>query len=100
MPLSPVSARRSRIGCLVAAAVLAGLAFGCCRCFFPDDEVAVSITDIPGDTDFLCVLADTPEGPKALRWSIYMVIPSSLHPDGCTVSRGPGERPFPSTYRA
>ena len=56
------------------------------RLFHPYNEVVTDIRGIPPSTTFICVVADTEDGPQAMEWSLSKLLPFSMHPDGCTVS--------------
>jgi hypothetical protein len=42
--------------------------YGCYRSYFPADRVTVQIQNIADDVDFVCVVGDTDDGPRALDW--------------------------------
>jgi len=51
------------------------------RLFNPYDEVRTVIRGIPPDTDFLCLIAETSEGPEVMLWSHHKVFPFTMHPN-------------------
>ena len=62
------------------------LVYGAYRFFNPYDEVVTQIEGIPPDSTFVCLVASSENGMKAMEWSLAKVVPFSMHPDGCTVS--------------
>jgi hypothetical protein len=75
-----------RAGCLATLlAILSVAYFAYLRCN-PYDEVAATIRDVPRDTVFLCIVADTPQGVTVMPWYVKKVLPDTMHPDSCTVS--------------
>jgi hypothetical protein len=52
----------------------------------PADRVAVTVTRIDPSTRLLCLIAETPDGPRAMWWSLEKVGPFAMHPSGCSVS--------------
>jgi len=67
--------------------------------FNPYDEVTIDIYGIPKNTNFVCLIADTENGTRAMEWSLSKVIPHSMHPDGCGASRLTGANKT-KTHRA
>src|SRR5262249_10334252 len=60
--------------------------------FHPYNEVTAALQNVPPDTEGLCLLADTSDGPVALRWSLHKLIPFSMHPAKAGLHRlEPGE---------
>jgi hypothetical protein len=84
-----MATRKTRTLRIIWLMLIVGLlcaAYGGYRIFNPYDEVAADIQGIPPNTGFVCLLADTDNGPQAMDWSLAKVFPFSMHPDGCTVS--------------
>jgi hypothetical protein len=52
----------------------------------PADRVVVNVTRIDPSTRLLCLVAETPDGPQPMWWSLEKVAPFSMHPSGCVVS--------------
>jgi hypothetical protein len=46
----------------------------------PADRVVVTVTRIDPSTRLLCLVAETPDGPQAMWWSLEKVVPFSMHP--------------------
>ena len=78
--------RTRRIVCIVVVVVCIAVVYGGCRLFNPYNEVTTDIRGIPPNTDFVCLVAETDDGPQAMEWSLAKVFPFSMHPDDCTVS--------------
>jgi hypothetical protein len=88
----PTNRQKQTLFILGSGFLLVVLVYGGYRFFNPYDEVATEIEGIPSDTVFVCLVADSEDGLKALPWSLAKVIPFSMHPDNCTVSStGQGE---------
>jgi hypothetical protein len=49
--------------------------------FNPRDWVETTIVGLPADTRFVCLVADGPQGPKAMEWYGFKLFPSSMHPN-------------------
>ena len=62
------------------------ITYGCYRFFNPYDKVTTNIQGLPVNADFVCMVADTDDGLKAMEWSLAKVLPFSMHPDRSTVS--------------
>ncbi len=82
--------RASKRGCvgrrLVVLAVVGAVTGFVYFQFHPRDRVAVEIKNIPADTRFLCVVAETDDGMLAMNWSPAKIMPFEMKPGGCTMS--------------
>ena len=79
---------RSR-GFWLAAVALAAVAAPALLLYLwlnPADRVVVTVTPIDPATRLLCLIAETPDGPQPMWWSLEKVGPFSMHPARCTVS--------------
>jgi hypothetical protein len=82
-----------RSGCFwVAVAAVAVPALLLYLCLNPADRVVVTVTRIDRSTRLLCLVAEMPDGPQAMWWSLEKVGPDSMHPAGCSVSHYNPER--------
>jgi hypothetical protein len=52
----------------------------------PADEVLVRVANLDPSTRQFCLLADTPDGPEAMWWSLHKVGPFAMHPSRCSAS--------------
>jgi hypothetical protein len=76
-----------RSGCFwVAVAAVAVPALSLYLWLNPADRVVVTVTRIDPSTRLLCLVAETPDGPEPMWWSLEKVGPFSMHP-----RRGPSD---------
>lgn len=87
--------------CALGSSAILVLGYAIRLYFYPYDEVAIEVGDIPDDTTFMCLIADRPGGPALMPWSLQKVGPFTMHPDQCTCSyRWSGEAgPFRGSVR-
>jgi hypothetical protein len=71
--------------CLTACVGVPGLWLW--RELVPPDRVAVSINNVSADVRFICLIAETNQGPEAMNWYVGVITPSAaMHPRDCSVS--------------
>jgi hypothetical protein len=75
-----------RIGCAIGGLACLSVCCAANRFFHPHDEVMTTISGIPVDTDFLCLVVDKHSGPEVMLWSLRKLGSFTMHPDSCTVS--------------
>jgi hypothetical protein len=92
--LNEHASKRACLGCL---ALLIGIVIGCSAFvyfqFHPRNRVEVTVKNVPAETWFLCLVAETDEGMLAMNWSPWMIAPFEMAPRDCGFSyvmhRGP-----------
>jgi hypothetical protein len=73
------------LACLTACVGLPGLWLW--RELNPADRVAVSIQNVSADVRFICLIAETNQGPEAMNWYVGVITPSAtMHPGRCSRS--------------
>jgi hypothetical protein len=73
------------LACLTACVGIPGLWLW--RELIPADRVAVSIQNVSADVRFICLIAETNQGPEAMNWYVGVITPSAaMHPRRCSRS--------------
>jgi hypothetical protein len=78
--------RRKLLVALAGLAVVLAVALFAYSALAPASRVLIVVRHVPPDTRFVCLVAETPQGPLPLPWSLWKVGPFEMHPADCIVS--------------